>query len=68
MDRTKQEKRQSLKVIISEVIMTLAVIITVTILALIVSGYWLNSDFEVERQGMLQISSVPTGASVNIDG
>ena len=68
MDRKKQEKRQSLKVIISEVIMTLAVIITVTILALIVSGYWLNSDFKVERQGMLQVSSVPTGASVDIDG
>ena len=68
MDHSKQEKRQSLKVIISEVIMTLAVIIMVTVLALIVSGYWLNSDFEVERQGMLQVSSVPTGANVDVDG
>ena len=68
MDLEKQKKRQSLKVIISEAIMVLAVIITVTVLAFIVSGYWINSDFKVERQGMLQISSLPTGADVNIDG
>ncbi len=68
MDLEKQKRRQSLKVIISEAIMVLAVIITVTVLAFIVSGYWINSDFKVERQGMLQISSLPTGADVNIDG
>lgn len=68
MDSTKQKKRQSLKIIISEAIMVLAVIITVTVLALVVSGYWINSDFEVERQGMLQIYSTPTGANVTIDG
>ena len=48
--------------------MVLSVILLVTILALLVSGYWLNSDFKVERQGMLQISSKPTGATVDIDG
>ncbi len=68
MDRDKLKRRQSLKVIISEAIMVLAVIITVIILAFIVSGYWLNSDFKVERQGLVQIYSVPTGADVNIDG
>ena len=68
MNSDKAKKRQSLRIIISEAIMVLAVIITVTILALLVSGYWINSDFEVERQGMLQIYSSPTGANVNIDG
>ena len=48
--------------------MVMAVIITVIVLALLVSGYWLNSNFEIERNGMLQISSIPTGASVEIDG
>ena len=48
--------------------MVIAVVITVVILALVVSGYWLNSDFKVERQGLLQISSIPTGADVEIDG
>ena len=48
--------------------MVLTVIVTVTILALVVSGYWLNSNFEVERQGMLQVASSPTDASVSVDG
>ena len=68
MDIEKNKKKQSLKVIISEAIMVLAVVVTVAILALVVSGYWVNSDFKVEQNGMLQISSVPTGANVNIDG
>lgn len=68
MDLEKLKRRQSLKVITSEIIMFLSVVVTVAVLALIVSGYWLNSNFEVERQGMLQISSVPTGADVIIDG
>ena len=68
MDSEKRAKRQSLRIIITEAIMVVSVILMVAILALLVSGYWLNSDFEVERQGMLQISSVPTGASVAVDG
>lgn len=68
MDPEKTKRRQNLKVIISEAIMVLAVAATVTILAFLVSGYWINSDFKIERQGLLQISSVPTGADVTIDG
>ncbi len=68
MEPTKRKKHQDLKIIISEALMVCAVIITVIILALVVSGYWINSDFKVERQGMLQISSFPIGADVHIDG
>lgn len=68
MDPERDRKRQGLKVIISEAIMVLTVVVTVTVLALVVSGYWLNSDFKVERQGMLQVYSFPTGANVEIDG
>lgn len=68
MDFEKSQRRQNLKVIISEAFMVFAVILTVIILAFIVSGYWVNSDFEVKRQGLLQISSIPTGADVDIDG
>lgn len=68
MDPERARRRQSLKILISESIMVLAVISTVTVLAFIVSGYWLNSNFEVERNGLLQISSYPTGADVQIDG
>ncbi|MBQ3445495.1 PEGA domain-containing protein [Candidatus Saccharibacteria bacterium] len=68
MDYEKRAKRQSLRVIISESIMVLTVIVLVAVLAFVVSGYWVNSDFKVERQGMLQINSTPTGASVAVDG
>ncbi len=68
MDPEKIKKLRSIKILVSEVLMVFIVIITVIILALIVSGYWVNSEFEVERQGMLQVSSVPTGANVMIDG
>ncbi len=68
MDPEERARRQSFRVIISEIIMVITVIITVVILALLASGYWLNADFEVQRQGMLQIHSVPTGANIAIDG
>ena len=68
MDAESRARRQSLRVIVSEIIMVITVIVTVAILALLVSGYWLNSNFELERQGMLQINSIPTGASVEVDG
>lgn len=67
MDFEKKERRQNLRVIVSEAVMVLAVAIMVTLLGFIVSGYWVNSDFEVKRQGMLQISSAPTGADIVID-
>lgn len=68
MNPEKNKRRQSFRVLFSETIMVCAVILTVVILAFLVSGYWINSDFKVERQGLLQISSVPTGADVYIDG
>lgn len=68
MDPERRAKIQSIRIIVSEILMVLAVICTVSILAFVVSGYWINSDFKVERQGMIQISSIPTGADVAIDG
>ncbi len=68
MDYERRARRQSLRIIISEAIMVLTVIIMVIVLALVVSGYWINSNLEVERQGMLQMNSIPTGANIQIDG
>lgn len=68
MDPEKRAKRQSFRIIVSEMFMVLAVVVTVAVLAFVVSGYWVNGDFKVERQGMLQISSLPTGADVYVDG
>lgn len=68
MDLEKRARRQSLKIIISEIVMVIAVVSMVAVLAFIVSGYWINADFEVERQGMLQVNSIPVGATVSVDG
>lgn len=68
MDSEKRARRQSIRLIVSEAIMVIAVVAMVVVLAFLVSGYWLGSGFQVERQGMLQISSVPTGATVAVDG
>lgn len=68
MDLERRKRLRSLKVIFSEAVMVVAVIIMVVVLAFLVSGYWINSDFEVDRQGLLQLSSLPTGATVTIDG
>ncbi|MDO5474943.1 MAG: PEGA domain-containing protein, partial [Candidatus Saccharibacteria bacterium] len=68
MDFERNQRRQSIRIIVSEAIMVLAVVIMVALLAFAASGYWFNADFGIERQGMLQISSIPTGADVEIDG
>ena len=67
MDIEARARRQSRRIIISEALMVLTVIITVLILAFIVSGYWVGSDFKIERQGLIQIYSIPTGADVEVD-
>lgn len=48
--------------------MVIAVIAVVVVLVFLVSGYWINREGQVDRQGLLQLSSMPTGATVTIDG
>ena len=35
---------------------------------MIVSGYWFNSDFKIVQDGFLQVYTVPSGATVDVDG
>lgn len=68
MDPEQIKKRQTLRVLFSEAMMVLSVIVIMTVLIMITSGYWINQNFEVERQGMLQVYSSPTGADIIVDG
>lgn len=68
MNLEDKKRRQNLKIFISEALMVFCVLVMVVVLGFLVSGYWLNSDLEIERQGMLQVSSTPTAANVEIDG
>ena len=67
MDPEKEKRQQTLKVLFAETLMVLTAITLVVVLVLIVSGYWIDENFEVARSGMLQVSSSPTGATVKID-
>ncbi|MBR5389480.1 PEGA domain-containing protein [Candidatus Saccharibacteria bacterium] len=68
------ERRAHVRLIITEVLMFLSVILLVGFLTLIVMGYSFNlkelggSGEVVERSGLVQISSAPAGATIFIDG
>lgn len=68
MDPEQVKKRQTLRVLFSEAMMVLSVVAIMTILIMITSGYWINQNFEVERRGMLEVLSSPTGADIIVDG
>ena len=67
MDFEKIKRRQTIRLVVTESLMVLSVVALVVVLVLVVSGYWINANFEVERSGLLQVSSVPTGAVVTVD-
>ena len=73
-EQEKIEKRAHIRLIITEALMFLAVLFLVGFLTLIVMGYSFNlkelggSGEIVERSGLVQISSLPTGATIYIDG
>lgn len=62
-----QDKQQFIKVIVAEILMVLAVVATVLVLVMIVSGYSINEKLELGRSGLLQVMSWPTGAEVEVD-
>lgn len=68
------DRRAHVRLIVTEVLMFLSVILLVGFLTLIVMGYSFNlreiggSGEVVERSGLVQISSQPAGATIFIDG
>ena len=61
------KKREIIRVAITEVIMTLAVIFLTFAFVMVVSGYWINSDLEVKQNGFIQVYSSPRGATIKVD-
>lgn len=68
MDKERRKKIQTTKLVITEIFMLVIVVLTVIVLTFIVMGYHINEDGKLEQSGLLQIESVPTGASITIDG
>ena len=73
-EQEKIDRRAHVRLIVTEVLMFLAVLALVGFLTLVVMGYSFNlrglsgGGEVVERSGLVQISSVPTGATIYIDG
>lgn len=65
-----RRKKRALKVFITEGLMVLAVILLVVLTTMIATGYNVKpgKDWKIERTGLVQLQSSPTGANITIDG
>lgn len=68
MYRERKKKWRTIKLVITEIVMVVAVIITVVLLTFFAMGYRVDKDGELGQQSLFQIQSFPTGATVTIDG
>lgn len=67
-ERERQRKRQFIKVAIAELGMVLSVVAIVVVATLASMGFFVSSDGSIEQSGVMQIRSMPTGATVTLDG
>lgn len=68
MDFEEKRRRQLVRVIIAEVGMVLSVIAIVIVAIFAAMGFMISGSGGIEQSGLIQIHSLPTGASVKIDG
>lgn len=68
MDFDEKKKRQLVRVIIAEVGMVLSVIAIVVVSTFAAMGFMISSNGGIEQSGLMQLHSLPTGATVKIDG
>ena len=74
MDEELKRRREAVRVILTEVFMFLSAVALVLALTLVVMGYRLNpqrlgtEEELIQRLGLLQVSSRPSGATITVDG
>jgi len=61
------ERKQNIRVIIIETLMTIAVIAMVIVLTFVAMGYKLSADGTLDQSGLLQVSAKPSSVDVTID-
>jgi len=67
-DLQKKKKQQFIRVVLTEILMAMSVLCLTAFLTLLVLGYSIGDGWKIERSGLVQINSTPTGAVVTIDG
>ncbi len=68
MDYEQRKRREFLKIIATELLMVLSVIAVVVVATLAAMGFFISSEGGIEQSGLLQLHSLPTGATVELDG
>lgn len=67
MDYEEKKKRQLIRVAIAEIGMVFAVVAIVIVATLATMGFFISNG-QIEQSGLMQIHSIPTGATVKLDG
>lgn len=67
-EHERQKRRQMISVVIAEIGMFLAVVAIVVVATLAAMGFFVTPDGTIEQTGLVQIRSMPTGASAELDG
>ena len=68
MDFEEKRKRQAIRVIVAEIGMVLAIVAVVVVSTLAAMGFMISGNGGIEQSGLMQLHTLPTGASVKIDG
>ena len=68
MDKQRKKKIRSARIIATNIFMGIAVVAIVAVLMLIAMGFSFNEKGKLEQSGLLQVTSQPSRATVEIDG
>lgn len=68
MDRAKSKKIRNIRVIATNIFMSLSVVAIVFVLMLVAMGFTFNEEGKLEQAGLIQLASFPSDANVEIDG
>lgn len=68
MNREQRKRRQKIFTVLAETFMVFAVIAIVVVMTLVAMGYKFGKEGEIEQSGLMQLHTMPTGATVEIDG
>jgi len=63
-----RRKKRLFKLVFIKAVMVVSTITIAALLVLAIVGYKINRDLSVERSGLVQIRSIPTGATVTLNG
>jgi hypothetical protein len=64
----KQQRKTTIRIAITNIVMACTVLVVSAGLLLVSMGYKIGADGSLDRTGMIQINSLPTGAYVQVDG